>query len=110
MVYPKIGEVLAEIGSIISVLFMIKYLIVELNLFNLKTGFLDILISIYFPDMLKFEIKKNWLSKIVSVKKNGKSVDVKKFEKMINKLRRTFACKLNYMNLIYEVSRLQFII
>lgn len=49
MVYPKMGEVLAEIGSIVSILFMIKYLMKEVNMWSLKNKILDFLIKIYYP-------------------------------------------------------------
>lgn len=36
MVYPKIGEVLANIGSLVSIIFMVKYLARFLNFWNMK--------------------------------------------------------------------------
>lgn len=44
MAYPKISEVLANIGSIVSFLFMIKYLIIQVNLFNMRETALNFLI------------------------------------------------------------------
>lgn len=34
--YPRIGDILANIGSIISLLFMSKYVIIILNQYSLK--------------------------------------------------------------------------
>ena len=34
--YPRAGDLLANIGSIVSVLFMVKYLIIILNQYSLN--------------------------------------------------------------------------
>ncbi|CAK65579.1 unnamed protein product (macronuclear) [Paramecium tetraurelia] len=100
--YPRLGDLLANIGSIVSILFMFKYMIMYLNEFYLNQKVLEELISFYYPEFKKIEIKKNWFGKIVQVRFN----QMKFFDKASKQMQQ----KLSYLNLLYEISRLYFVI
>ena len=48
--YPKAGDLLANIGSIVSVLFMMKYVIIFLNEYFVNEKVIKDLINIYYPE------------------------------------------------------------
>lgn len=51
MAYPKISEILAQIGSIVSLLFMIKYIIIQINHWSLRKETLNFFIQQYYPEI-----------------------------------------------------------
>ncbi|CAD8060177.1 unnamed protein product [Paramecium primaurelia] len=81
MQYPEIGDVLANIGSIIEVLFLIELFIHKYNESCLINSMKEQILSFYYPELQFIKMKKNQLF-----------------------------FKFSYLNLIYEVSRLQFIL
>ncbi|CAD8096128.1 unnamed protein product [Paramecium primaurelia] len=108
--YPRIGDILANIGSIVSLLFMSKYIIIMLNQYSLKQSIIKEMISYYYPQFKNVCITKNWRQKIVMVKINQTVVDIKEFIKFYDKAQKQMIQKLSYLNLLYEISRLYFII
>jgi len=71
MRYPKVGEVFANIGSIISFLFLIKYVIIAMNFSEMKNSILDKIADSYFNDLANCEISKTWYGKIKSITLKG---------------------------------------
>ncbi|CAD8076317.1 unnamed protein product [Paramecium primaurelia] len=108
--YPSISEVFAAIGSIISILFSVKYLITILNLSQMRQSVLDDIMRQYYPEIRRFNIIKNFWGKIQSVKFDGLQVELPSFLAFQKQIHSQMACKLNYKNLLYEMSRFQFII
>ncbi|CAD8096540.1 unnamed protein product [Paramecium sonneborni] len=108
--YPPISEVFASIGSIISILFSVKYLILMLNLSQMRQSVLDDIMRQYYPEIRRFDIVKNCWGKIKSVKFDGLQVELSSFLSFQKQIHSQMACKLNYKNLLYEISRFQFIL
>ena len=47
--YPNAGDLLANIGSIVSVLFMVRHIIVFFNSYYLNEKIINDMISYYYP-------------------------------------------------------------
>lgn len=56
--YPRLGEVLAEVGSIVSVLLSVNILIMSLNEVLLDNVIADKIVKIYFPQFKDYQVKK----------------------------------------------------
>ncbi|CAK60706.1 unnamed protein product (macronuclear) [Paramecium tetraurelia] len=108
--YPYLGDLLANIGSIVSILFMIKYFIIYGNQYFLNQKILSDLMKIYYPEFKYIKIIKNWRFKVTKVTLNNKEVDQIEFNKFLDKIKNQMQQKLCYMNLLYEISRLYLII
>ncbi|CAD8074806.1 unnamed protein product [Paramecium sonneborni] len=108
--YPHAGDLLANIGSIVSVLFMIKHVIIIFNEYYLNKKILNELIQFYYPEFKNIIIKRNWRFKMVKVLLNSYEVDVKEFKLFYKKVQTQMQTKLSYLNLLYEMSRIYFII
>ncbi|CAD8148933.1 unnamed protein product [Paramecium pentaurelia] len=90
IVYPKIGEVLAQVGSIVNVLLMLKYIILYYNEKILDRSLIDQVLSFYFADYKQLKNSK------VDQDKKACSILVEQAQK-----------RLVYINIIYELSRIQ---
>ncbi|CAD8050104.1 unnamed protein product [Paramecium primaurelia] len=90
IVYPKIGEVLAQVGSIVNVLMMLKYIILYYNEKTLDRSLIDQVLSFYFADYKQLKNSK------VDQDKKACSILVEQAQK-----------RLVYINIIYELSRIQ---
>ncbi|CAD8104681.1 unnamed protein product [Paramecium sonneborni] len=108
--YPPISEVFAAIGSIISILFSVKFLITLLNLHQLRQDILDEVMRQYYPEIKQFKIIKNLFGKITQVRFKGLPVEISSYVGFQRQIHHQMACKLNYKNLLYEISRFQFIL
>ncbi|CAD8169120.1 unnamed protein product [Paramecium octaurelia] len=108
--YPSISEVFAAIGSIVSILFSVKYVITLLNLTQMRQSILDDIMRQYYPEFKQFKIIKNLWGKVVSVKFQGVQVEIPSYLAFQKQIHSQMACKLNYKNLLYEMSRFQFIL
>ncbi|CAD8111420.1 unnamed protein product [Paramecium sonneborni] len=108
--YPNLGDLLANVGSIISILFIFKYLIIQVNQYSLYQKVISDLISLYYPEFKNIKIIKNWRFKVTKVTLNQLQIDEKEYQKIYEKLKKQMQQKLCYMNLVYEISRLYLII
>ncbi|CAD8111340.1 unnamed protein product [Paramecium sonneborni] len=108
--YPRAGDILANIGSIVSLLFMIKYIIIVLNQYSLNQKVLQELINFYYPEFKKICIKKNWRNQIIKINFNQVEVDTNEYKRFYQKVSRQMQQKLSFLNLLYEISRLYLII
>ncbi|CAK77287.1 unnamed protein product (macronuclear) [Paramecium tetraurelia] len=108
--YPHAGDLLANIGSIVSVLFMIKHVIIIFNQYNLNNKIIKKLIQFYYPDFKNIIIYKNWRFKTTKVFLNHQELDLKEFKLFHKKVKQQMENKLSYLNLLYEMSRVYFII
>ncbi|CAD8060861.1 unnamed protein product [Paramecium primaurelia] len=108
---PKLGQILAQIGSIVQLLFLLKYVALYYNTQSLENELLHDIIAMYYPDLkgitLKNFIKKQY-SQEQNTKKQQQSIEYfNSFQKnLLQKAKQK--CRLN--NIIYEISRIQFII
>ncbi|CAD8070250.1 unnamed protein product [Paramecium sonneborni] len=108
--HPHVGDLLANIGSIVSVLFMIKHLIIILNEYFLNQKILNELISFYYPDFKNIMILRDWKQKIKKISLHQKDVDIKEYKRFYKKVKQQMETKLSYLNMLYELSRIYFII
>ncbi|CAD8190290.1 unnamed protein product [Paramecium octaurelia] len=108
--YPKISEILADTGSIISWILSISCIVSKYNEnLSVEKTQKDI-ITMYYHDFNDFIIQKNWMGHIIKVNYKGKEYDLKKSEEIINKLDTIAIKKMNYLNLQNEVAKLQLIL
>ncbi|CAK81911.1 unnamed protein product (macronuclear) [Paramecium tetraurelia] len=110
MQYPEIGDILANIGSIIEVLFLIEFIIHKFNESCLINFMQEQILSFYYPELQQIQLKKNWFGNIKSCSLRSQVIDPKSFIKFKNKITSSLNCKFCYLNLIYEISRMQFIL
>ncbi|CAK55939.1 unnamed protein product (macronuclear) [Paramecium tetraurelia] len=90
IVYPKLGEVLAQVGSIANILLLLRYVILYYNEKLLEYNFIDQVLSFYFTDYQQIKNSK------VNYDKKACAVLVEQAQK-----------RLVYINIIYELSRIQ---
>ncbi|CAD8166676.1 unnamed protein product [Paramecium octaurelia] len=103
--YPRLGDLLANIGSIVSILFMLKYIIMFINEHYLNKKILNEVISYYYPEFKKIQITKNWRGRIVQVRLNQAEINVRSYMKFYDKVSKQMRQKFSYLNLLYEISR-----
>ncbi|CAD8202403.1 unnamed protein product [Paramecium pentaurelia] len=107
---PKLGQILAQVGSIVQVIFLLKYIAIYYNRMLLENELLHDIVIMYYPEMKK--IKFNLLNQIV-MSDNPENSNNNQHEKVKYKYK-TFIkrakekCRLD--NILYEISRIQFII
>ncbi|CAD8145859.1 unnamed protein product [Paramecium octaurelia] len=110
MQYPEIGDILANIGSIVEVLFLIEYVIYKINEDCLIRCMQDQILSFYYPELRSIKLKKNWFGLITKCSLYSQDINPKSYSEFKNKTIKLINCKFNYLNMIYEVSRLQFLL
>ncbi|CAD8076202.1 unnamed protein product [Paramecium sonneborni] len=108
--YPHAGDLLANIGSIVSVLFMIKYLIIIANQYFLNQQIINQLIELYYPEFKHIFIQKNWKRQIKLVKYQNNQIDLEGFKSFYTKIHDQMSSKFSFINLLYELSRIQILI
>ncbi|CAD8116149.1 unnamed protein product [Paramecium primaurelia] len=107
---PKLGQILAQVGSIVQVIFLLKYIAIYYNQILLENQLLYEIVTMYYPDLKK--IKLNYFNQL-EIKPNSQNSS-EYSNQNIKYLYITFSkrakekCRLN--NILYEISRLQFII
>ncbi|CAD8082449.1 unnamed protein product [Paramecium sonneborni] len=108
--YPHLGDLLANIGSIVSILFIFKYLTMYVNQYSLNQKVLSDLINMYYPEFKNIKIIQNWRFKVIKITFNHNQIDQIEYYKIYDKIKKQMQQKLCYMNLLYEISRLYLII
>ncbi|KAM3133676.1 hypothetical protein pb186bvf_014222 [Paramecium bursaria] len=108
--YPKINSVLADIGSIISIILAITYIIQYINDEFLIREMEKKVISIYYPEIDYLKIDRKWNGQITNIynQKSKQTINHDFFSQYYQELRSIANKKLQYTNIIYELSRLQF--
>ncbi|CAD8194828.1 unnamed protein product [Paramecium pentaurelia] len=107
---PKLGQVLAQVGSIVQIIFMLKYIALYYNKVLLENELLHEIITMYYPEMKniklnflnQFEFKDNSIKSIKNLNQDFK------YKYKIFLKRAKVKCRLN--NILYEISRIQFIL
>ncbi|CAD8109111.1 unnamed protein product [Paramecium sonneborni] len=107
---PKLGQILAQVGSIVQVIFLLKYIAIYYNKMLLENELLHEIVSMYYPEIKK--IKLNYLNEFVNSEQQensrNKSYENVKFKYKTFIKRAKEKCRLD--NILYEISRIQFII
>ncbi|KAM3133667.1 hypothetical protein pb186bvf_014213 [Paramecium bursaria] len=108
--FPNLSQILANIGSIVSLIFIFQYFIIYLNENGLYHLAIEEIINLLVP--LNISVAKNWYGKILEVSnpKTKQNYDIEEYKTYHKKLSNIAQQKLSYANLIYEMSRIQFAI
>ncbi|CAK77762.1 unnamed protein product (macronuclear) [Paramecium tetraurelia] len=107
IIQPKLSAVLAYVGSIVQVIFMLKYLAVFINNQQFKVEVETEILQMYYPKLKDVKVKRNVLGKIIST--NQGNEDNKNAQFIIqyqDHLNLAFK-KLRLINIIYELSRIE---
>ncbi|CAD8213957.1 unnamed protein product [Paramecium octaurelia] len=107
--YPKISEVLANIGSIISFFLFFSHVAYLINEKNLELRVVRTLIEMYYPQMKQVTFIKNFFGKVIEIRYQNSRVALS-FLHTYKKLLKIASDKLCLTNTLYEISRLQFIV
>ncbi|CAD8120900.1 unnamed protein product [Paramecium sonneborni] len=108
--YPNAGDLLANIGSIVSVLFMVRHIIVFFNSYFLNEKIINDMISYYYPQFSKITIQKNWKKEIIKVNLQKEQLDLNEYKRFYDDVRTKIEEKLTYVNMLYEMSRIYVLI
>ncbi|CAD8064392.1 unnamed protein product [Paramecium sonneborni] len=108
--YPNAGDLLANIGSIISVLFLFRHIILFLNSYYLNEKIIHDVISFYYPQFSQIKIYKNWKRDITKVVLHNQQLELNKFLEFYQNIKQKIEYKLTFINMFYEISRLYILI
>ncbi|CAD8064388.1 unnamed protein product [Paramecium sonneborni] len=108
--YPNAGDLLANVGSIISVLFLFRHVILFLNSYFLNEKIIHDVISFYYPQFSQIKIYKNWKRDITKVVLHNQQLELKKYLEFYQNIKQTIKHKLTFINIFYEISRLYILI
>ncbi|KAM3141449.1 hypothetical protein pb186bvf_006567 [Paramecium bursaria] len=107
VVYPKLGEVLAQIGSIVQLLLVSKYIFQFINTQLYDQEIMQNIISIYFAGWKELSICRNVTGKILSVKQNNQQIDPQEYTQLRNKISLEFQKKFDIINIIHQIAKLE---
>ncbi|CAD8049279.1 unnamed protein product [Paramecium primaurelia] len=107
---PKLGEVLAQIGSIVNIIMLLKILSNMINTAMLESTILHQIIEIYYPQFKQVQITKNFLGQIKQVHYKGVEIKLANFLNKYNQLLEIASTKFTFNNLIQEISRVQLVL
>ncbi|CAD8126707.1 unnamed protein product [Paramecium sonneborni] len=104
---PKLGQILAQVGSIVQVIFLLKYIALFYNNKLLENQLLHEIVSMYYPELKNVKLS---LFNQYQINEQNIKCTIEDFRVKYNFLlkRAKDKCKLN--NILYEISRIQFII
>ncbi|CAD8074283.1 unnamed protein product [Paramecium primaurelia] len=108
--YPNIADILANIGSIVSVLYMVRFIIIQLNSYFLHQQVISDLISFYYPQFQNIKIFRNWRFQIIKVQLKNEQIDIREYESFYRNIKSQMELKMTLLNILYEISRLYFLI
>ncbi|CAD8145671.1 unnamed protein product [Paramecium pentaurelia] len=108
--YPKISEILADTGSIISWILSISYFIIKYNENVSLNQMKNDILKIYFSDYQKFIIKKNCFGKIIQIQTNEKQYNKNEIIQIFQKLDSLALEKLGFKNLLQEIFKIKYLL
>ncbi|CAD8166167.1 unnamed protein product [Paramecium octaurelia] len=108
--YVKIGEMLADVGSIANLLLTVSWFIQQFNKEELENKMIDQIISIYYPQFKQITKIKNFIGRTVEFRHDKAKINQKEFQQWYKKVRQNAIIKLSVVNQIHEISRLYFIL
>ncbi|CAD8125412.1 unnamed protein product [Paramecium sonneborni] len=107
---PKLGQILAQIGSIIQLLFLLKYAALYYNSQLLEDELFHDIISMYYPDIKGYSLKSFIQKQLFQEQNNQKIPSIQDMNYIHKALLQSARQKCRLNNIIYEISRIQFII
>ncbi|CAD8145871.1 unnamed protein product [Paramecium octaurelia] len=107
---PKLGQILAQIGSIVQLIFIFKYVVIYYNNKLQENELLHDIITMYYPEFK--EVSLNVFNQFeIQMEEDGKlKSDLQNIKKKYQALLRGAKEKCRLNNILYEISRLQFIL
>ncbi|CAD8122185.1 unnamed protein product [Paramecium sonneborni] len=107
---PKLGQFLAQVGSIVQLIFLLQHIALYYNNKLLENQLLHEIITMYYPELKNIKLTIfNKLEFKESVDNNIKCINLdfkSKYKILVDKAKEK--CRFN--NILYEISRIQFII
>ncbi|CAD8070274.1 unnamed protein product [Paramecium sonneborni] len=107
--YVKIGEMLAEVGSIASLLLAASWFIQQFNREEMENKIIDEIISFYYPQFRNLKKTKSCMGRTIEIKHEKDQINQEEFKKWYEKVRKNVLLKLSVVNQLHEISRLYFI-
>ncbi|CAD8098309.1 unnamed protein product [Paramecium primaurelia] len=106
---PKLGSVLAQIGSIVDIIFLLQYVAFYYNSKLLENGLLHDIVTMYYPE---FKIlKPNLINKfMINEEINQFQISNQNIQLKYLTLLKGAKEKCRLINILYEISRIQFIL
>ncbi|CAD8118664.1 unnamed protein product [Paramecium primaurelia] len=108
--YPKLGVVLAQIGSIIQLIFMLKHVVLYYNNQLSENELLNEIITMYYPEFKQYSVNFLNLFKFDKQDINNKLQPIENLKLRYQILQKGAREKCRLTNLLYEISRIQFIL
>ena len=102
--YPSISEMFASIGSTFQAMMLIKYFILYFNRSQMKIELKNYCRDLYYPELKKITSFKNGKDHLIY--HELKKLDPNKYSQFLSDLDKRLDCKMNFSNLIYEMSRM----
>ncbi|CAD8070222.1 unnamed protein product [Paramecium sonneborni] len=107
IIMPKLSAVLAYIGSIVQVIFLLKYLAFFINNRQFKEEMVTEILHMYYPNLKNIIIKRNFFGKIISTNQSNEGNQNENFIKQYQGHLDLAFKKLRLINIIYELSRIE---
>ncbi|KAM3129556.1 hypothetical protein pb186bvf_018307 [Paramecium bursaria] len=105
---PNLGEVLAQVGSIVQILFLLQYLAQGYNEHYLEENLIKDIIRILYPQFNDYKIKFNLsgsIKKVISMK--GQEINIQQFKEQYIKLKYESLQWLSLLHVIKEINLLK---
>ncbi|CAD8074770.1 unnamed protein product [Paramecium sonneborni] len=107
IIMPKLSAVLAYIGSIVQVIFMLKYLAIYINNQQFKQEMQTEILHMYYPNLRNIIINRNFFGQIISTNQTNEGNQNENFIKQYQGHLDLAFRKLRLINIIYELSRIE---
>ncbi|CAD8213653.1 unnamed protein product [Paramecium pentaurelia] len=103
---PKLGEVLAQIGSIVNIIMLLKILSNMINTAMFQRTILHQIIEISYPQFKVVYITKNFLGQVKQMHCNDVEIKLANFQHKYKQLLEIASKKFAFNNLIKEISQI----
>ncbi|KAM3141448.1 hypothetical protein pb186bvf_006566 [Paramecium bursaria] len=107
VVFPKLGEILAQIGSIVQLLLISRYLFLFINNYLYDQEIMDNMISIYYRGWNKLIVCRNVFGQITKVRQNDVILNTKSYVKLRNTIVYQIQTKLDVLNILHQIIKLE---
>ncbi|CAD8196818.1 unnamed protein product [Paramecium octaurelia] len=107
---PKLGQFLAQVGSIVQLIFMLKYIALYYNNKLLQNQLHHEIITMYYPELRNVKLTIFNKLEIKESTDNKLKFSIGDFRLRYNFLLERAREKCRFNNILYEISRIQFII
>ncbi|CAD8191531.1 unnamed protein product [Paramecium octaurelia] len=106
---PKLGSILAQIGSIVDIIFLMQYVAFYYNNKLLENGLFHDIVTMYYPEFKNFKpniINKFQINDEINQSQITTQILQQKYQTLLKGAKEK--CRLN--NILYEISRIQLIL